>query len=137
MALNEVILQGRLVSEPELRHTPNNVAVANMRIAVDRDFKNGSGEREADFINVVTWRQTAEHLVRWFNKGSAVIVKGRLQSKSFTDKEGNRRYDMEVVADNVYFGEPKKKDEGSGWTGQQRQAAQFQELHDDDRNLPF
>lgn len=136
MALNEVILQGRLVSEPELRHTPNNVAVANMRIAVDRDFKNGSGEREADFINVVTWRQTAEHLVRWFTKGSAVIVKGRLQSKSFTDKEGNRRYDMEVVADNVYFGEPKKKDEG-GWTGQQRQAAQFQELRDDDRDLPF
>ena len=80
MALNEVILQGRLVFDPELRHTPNNVPVANMRIAVDRDFKNASGEREADFINCVAWRQSAEFVSRSFTKGSAIIVRGRLQS---------------------------------------------------------
>ena len=136
MALNEVLLQGRLVSDPELRHTPSNVAVCNIRIAVDRDFKDKeTGERGADFINVVAWRQEAEFVSRWFTKGSAIIVKGRLSSKSHTDQDGKRRYDMEVVLEKAYFGE-KKKDEGSGWTGQQRQEAQFQELQDEGP-LPF
>lgn len=111
--LNKIFLQGRLVADPELRHTQNGVAVASFRLAVDRDFKDReTGERKADFINVVAWRQTGEFVSRFFTKGRLAIVEGKLQSRDYTDRDGNRRYAIEVVADNVYFGDSRRDNEG-------------------------
>lgn len=111
--LNKTFLQGRLVADPELRHTTSGVAVATFRLAVDRDFKDkNTGERQADFISVVAWRQTAEFVSRYFSKGRLAIVEGKLQSRTY-DKDGVRQYITEVVADNVYFGDSKRDDGGS------------------------
>lgn len=110
--LNKTFLQGRLVADPELRHTTTGVAVATFRLAVDRDFKDKqTGERQADFINVVAWRQTGEFVSRYFSKGRMSIVEGKLQTRTY-DKDGVRHYITEVVADNVYFGDS-KRDDGS------------------------
>lgn len=110
--LNKVFLQGRLVADPELRHTNNGVAMASFRVAVDRDFKDKeSGQRKADFVTVTAWRQTAEFVSRHFTKGRVAIVEGKLQVREFNDKDGNRRSVTEVVADNIYFGDS-KRDEG-------------------------
>ena len=107
--LNKIFLQGRLVADPELRHTQNGTAVASFRLAVDRDFKDrDTGERKADFINVVAWRQTGEFVSRYFTKGRLAIVEGKLQSRDYTDREGNRRYATEVVADSIYFGDSRR-----------------------------
>lgn len=112
--LNKVFLQGRLVADPELRHTSNGVATASFRLAVERDFKDKeSGERKADFVSVVTWRQIAENVSRYFTKGRMAIVEGKLQTRDYTDRDGNRRFVTEVVADNVYFGDSKKDDRGA------------------------
>ena len=111
--LNKTFLQGRLVADPELRHATSGVAVATFRLAVDRDFKDkNTGERQADFISVVAWRQTAEFVSRYFSKGRLAIVEGKLQSRTY-DKDGVRQYITEVVADNVYFGDSKRDDGGS------------------------
>ena len=110
--LNKIFLQGRLVADPEMRHTPSGVAVATLRLAVDRDFKDReTGEKKADFINVVAWRATAEFVSRYFTKGRMAIVEGRLQMRDWTDKDGNKRTTAEVVADNVYFGDSKRDGE--------------------------
>ena len=107
--LNKVFLQGRLTADPELRHTPNGVAMASFRLAVDRDFKDKeSGQRKADFISVTAWRQTAEFASRFLSKGRMAIVEGKLQVREFNDKDGNRRFATEVVADNIYFGDSKR-----------------------------
>lgn len=155
--LNKIFLQGRLVSDPELRHTPSGVAVASFRIAVDRDFKNKeTGEKQADFINVVAWRQTGEFVTKFFTKGRMAVIEGRLQMRDYTDKENNKRTAAEVVADNVYFGDSKPGGEsggnsygGGGYssapTPRQNDAYsappsggdQFAELDDDDGELPF
>ena len=91
--LNKIFLQGRLVADPELRHTQNGVAVASFRLAVDRDFKDReTGERKADFINVVAWRQTGEFVSRFLTKGRLAVVEGKLQTRDYTDRDGNRRY---------------------------------------------
>lgn len=114
--LNKIFLQGRLVADPELRHTQNGVAVASFRLAVDRDFKDReTGERKADFINVVAWRQTGEFVSRFLTKGRLAVVEGKLQTRDYTDRDGNRRYATEVVADNVYFGDSRRDGEG-GYT---------------------
>ena len=111
--LNKVILQGRLVADPELRHTGGGVAWASFRLAVDRDFKDKeTGERKADFHSIVAWRQTAVFVEKYLSKGRMVIVEGKLQSRAYDDQEGNRRYITEVVADNVYFADS-KRDDGS------------------------
>lgn len=115
MSLNRVLLQGRLTGDPELRHTTNGTAVANFRLAVDRDFKDKeTGERKADFINVVAWRQTGEFVSRYFTKGRMAIVEGKLQVREYTDKEGNKRYATDVIAESVYFGGDKRESEGHG-----------------------
>ena len=107
--LNRVTLMGRLVADPELRHTQGGIAFASFRLAVDRDFKDKeTGERKADFINIVAWRQTAEFVSRFFSKGRMAVVEGKLQFREYTDKDGNRRYATEVVADNLYFADSKK-----------------------------
>lgn len=111
--LNKIFLQGRMVADPELRHTPSGVAIASFRLAVDRDFKDrDTGEKKADFINVVAWRQTGEFVSRFFSKGRMAIVEGRLQIRDYTDRDGNKRTVAEVVADNVYFGDSRKDAEG-------------------------
>lgn len=144
--LNTVILQGRLVADPELRTTPNGVATVSFRLAVERDFKDkSSGERQADFIHIVAWRQTAEFVSRFFTKGRMAIIEGRLQIREYTDKEGNKRSIAEVVADHVYFGDARK--DGGGEDAMTPSAPRaydanpgadaFAALSDDDGDLPF
>ncbi|MBR2776950.1 MAG: single-stranded DNA-binding protein, partial [Prevotella sp.] len=107
--LNKVFLQGRLVADPELRHTQSGTAVATFRLAVDRDFKDKeSGEKKTDFINVVAWRHTGEFVSRFFTKGRMALVEGRMQIREYTDRDGIKRYATDVVAANVYFGDSKR-----------------------------
>lgn len=101
--MNKVFLIGRLTRDPELRYTGNNTAVASFSIAVNRNFTNQSGEREADFINIVVWRKQAENVKNYLKQGSQVAIDGRIQTRSYDDSEGNKRYVTEVVADNVEF----------------------------------
>jgi len=105
--LNRIDLMGRLTRDPELRYTSSNIPVASFTLAVDRDFKNAE---DVDFINCVAWKSTAEFLSKYFSKGSMMVLSGRLQMRSYTDKNDNKRTVAEVVAENVYFGE--KKDSG-------------------------
>ena len=108
--LNHIVLMGRLTRDPELRRTASGVAVATFSIAVDRDFSNSAtGERETDFIDIVTWRSTAEFVSKYFTKGRMAVVSGRLQIRNWNDKEGNKRRNAEVIADNVYFGDSKRE----------------------------
>ena len=101
--LNVVVLMGRLVADPELRHTPNDVAVTSIRIAVDRAYSKAGADRQTDFIDVTAWRQTAEFISRYFTKGSMIAVQGSLRVDSYTDRDNNKRTRYEVVADNVSF----------------------------------
>ena len=117
--LNHITLMGRLVRDPELRRTGSGVAVASFRIAVDRDFapKDG-GERKADFIDCVAWRQTGEFISKYFTKGRMIVVDGRLEMRDWTDKDGNKRTSAEVVVDNAYFGDSKRDgDAGNAYGG--------------------
>lgn len=106
--LNRVILMGRLVSDPELRKTQGGTSVAAARIAVDRDYKDAGGERQADFIDIVAWRGTAEMLCKYFTKGRMLALEGRLQIRPWTDKDGRKRTAAEVVADSIWFADSKK-----------------------------
>lgn len=139
---------GRLARDPELRRTQSGTAVASFSIAVDRDFKSQDGERETDWIDIVAWRSTAEFVSKYFTKGSSIVVEGRLQIRSYTDKEGNKRRVAEIVADNVYFGGSKKEDGGTGGTsklqGQMDQEPEYddpggnlEEIEGDDEEMPF
>ena len=111
--LNHIVIMGRLTRDPELRRTGSGVAVASFSLAVDRDFapKDG-GERETDFIDCVAWQRTGEFVSKYFTKGRMAVVSGRLQIRSWTDKDGNKRRSAEVVADNVYFGDSKRDNDG-------------------------
>ena len=104
--LNTAILMGRLTADPELRHTPSDVAVTSFTLAVDRSYVKSGADRQVDFIDIVAWRSTAEFVCRYFHKGQLVAVQGSIQTRSYTDKEGNKRKAFEVVADNVHFAEP-------------------------------
>ena len=116
--LNHITIMGRLTRDPELRRTGSGIAVASFTLAVDRDFGGrDGGERETDFIDCVAWRQTGEFVSKYFTKGSMAVVSGRLQIRSWTDKDGNKRRTAEVVADNVYFGESKRNSEGNSSYG--------------------
>ena len=109
--LNHIVVMGRLTRDPELRRTGSGIAVTSFTVAVDRDFSNKeSGERETDFIDCVAWRSTGEFVSKYFTKGSMAVVSGRLQIRSWTDKDGNKRRTAEIVADNVYFGSSKRDD---------------------------
>ena len=117
--LNKIILMGRLTRDPELRRTGSGVAVTSFTVAVDRDFGGrDGGEKETDFIDCVAWRQTGEFVSKYFTKGRMIVVSGRLQIRSWTDKDGNKRRTAEVVADNCYFGDSKRDgDSGSSYGG--------------------
>ena len=104
--LNCITIMGRLTRDPELRRTGSGIAVACFTVADDRDFAQ-DGKKETDFIDCVAWRQTGEFVSKYFKKGSMIVVKGRLQIRSWTDKDGNKRKTAEVVADNCYFGSTK------------------------------
>ena len=163
--LNHITIMGRLTRDPELRRTGSGIAVASFSLAVDRDFspKDG-GERDTDFIDCVAWRQTGEFVSKYFTKGRMAVVSGRLQIRSWTDKEGNKRRTAEVVADNVYFGDSKRDDQGGssysgnsygnygnygsapaapaapaygGYSVPTAPASDFAMLDDDDAQLPF
>ena len=160
--LNHITIMGRLTRDPELRRTNSGVATASFCLAVDRDHnpKDGS-EKETDFIDCVAWRQTAEFVSKYFTKGRMAVVSGRLQIRNWTDKEGHKRRNAEVVADSVYFGDSKNSDQGhsstysqNGYPGSQNAFAEteayiaqlqaqgvpqseFAMLEDDDGQLPF
>ena len=112
--LNHITIMGRLVRDPELRYTQSQTPVASFTLAVDRDFAGrDSGERQTDFIDCVAWRQTGEFVSKYFQKGSMAVVAGRLQIRDWTDRDGNKRRTAEVVAENVYFGESKRREDGA------------------------
>ena len=157
--LNRIILMGRLTRDPELRRTGSGTAVTSFSLAVDRDFKSQSGEKETDFIDIVAWRNTAEFVSKYFTKGRMAVVEGRLQMRDWQDRDGNKRRSAEVVADNVYFADSRRdgdnQDGGytpaaSGYTPAPSSYAppanqnfgsgpvsDFAELSDDDGELPF
>ena len=118
--LNHITVMGRLTRDPELRRTGSGVAVASFTVAVDRDFTDKqSGEKETDFIDCVAWRQTGEFVSKYFTKGRMAVVSGRLQIRTWNDKDGNKRRTAEIVADNVYFGDSKSdtSNQNNGYTG--------------------
>lgn len=106
--LNKVFIMGRMVRDPELRHTQSGTAVASFTLAVDRDFKGKDGNRETDFIDCVAWRSTAEFASRFFGRGRMAVVTGSLQLRDWTDKEGNKRRSAEVLVDSMYFADSKR-----------------------------
>ena len=110
--LNVAVLMGRLVADPELRHTPNGVSVTSFTIACDRSYVKSGTDRQTDFIDVVAWRNTADFVCKYFRKGQLAAVQGSIQSRTYTDKDGNKRKAVEIIADNVHFAEP-KRDGGS------------------------
>ena len=116
--INKVILMGRLTADPELRQTPSGVSTCRFTVAVDRGFKSKeTGERQADFIRVTCWRQTAEFVSRYFSKGKMIIVEGSLRNNDYTDQNGVKHYSMDVQADNVSFGESKNASAQGGAVG--------------------
>ncbi len=151
--LNHIVLMGRLTRDPELRRTGSGTPVASFTLAVDRDFgSRETGEKETDFIDIVTWRNTAEFVSRYFTKGRMAVVAGRLQIRSWNDKDGNKRRSAEVVADSVYFGDSKKESTGDQYNGPAMYVAmppandnsyngyggyQYPEITEDDGDLPF
>lgn len=134
--INTVVLMGRLVSDPELRHTPNDAAVTSFTIAVDRSYVKAGAERQADFIDIVAWRNTAEFVCRYFRKGRMIAVQGSIQTRSYTDGKGNKRKAVEVVADQVHFAEPKQENNSDGAAGYPDPGNDFQEISDD-MDIPF
>ena len=136
--LNKVILMGRCGQDPDMRMTPTGTPVTSVTIAVDRDFSKGEN-KETDWIDIVAWNNTAKFLADNFTKGRVLVVVGRLQIRSWTDKDGNKRKTAEVVADNIYFGDSKKEEKTDGFAGGEPQYKQndFAVLDGDDEQLPF
>nr|WP_297175250.1 single-stranded DNA-binding protein [uncultured Agathobaculum sp.] len=162
--LNKAILMGRLTRDPELRHTQSNMAVCSFSLAIDRGRKDQNGERQTDFIDCVAWGRQAEFVTQWFTKGMMAIVVGRIQSRRWTDQNGNNRTSIEVNCDEVSFGETKKSRESNtgyadgGFSGYDNGSqmrpepaasqvtpafdlpvgdSDFQELAEDDGDVPF
>lgn len=139
--LNKIFIMGRLTADPELRRTNNGAAVTSLTLAVDRDFKNADGTKDTDFISVVAWRNQAEFLAKYFTKGRMAVVEGRLQMRDWTDKDGNKRRNAEVIADNVYFGDSRSDNASGGHQAAKApvnvDAEDFDEVEDDDSTLPF
>ena len=111
--MNRVVLIGRLTAKPELRYTGSNLPYTRFSVAVNRNFTNAQGQREADFINIVVWRKQAENVCNFLNKGSLVAIEGRIQTGSYDAQDGSKRYTTEVVADSVQFLESKGQREAS------------------------
>lgn len=112
--LNVAVVVGRLTADPELRYTPSNVAVLSFTVACGRSYVKAGTERQTDFIDVVAWRSTAEFISKYFKKGSQIAVQGSIQTRSYTDSQGNKRKAVEIVADNVHFVDSKASQSGQG-----------------------
>ena len=139
--LNHITIMGRLTRDPELRRTNSGKPVASFTVAVDRDFSQGD-QKETDFIDCVAWNKTGEFVDKYFSKGSMIVVAGRLQIRSWNDKDGNKRRSAEVVADNCYFGESKSQEsrgtQAPSYGGYNTPpASDYAMLDDDDAQLPF
>lgn len=160
--LNHIVIMGRLTRDPELRYTQSQTPVASFTLAVDRDFGGrDGGEKQTDFIDCVAWRSTAEFVNKYFQKGSMAVVSGRLQLRDWTDREGNKRRSAEVVVDNIYFGDSRRRENSDGNYDSNRSGgfdaprgndvrggydaprtvnpapSPFKDLGDDDGELPF
>ena len=144
--INMVALMGRLTYEPELRKTPSDVSVLRFQVACDRSYQRAGAERQADFIDCVAWRQTAEFISRYFHKGSMIAIEGTIQTSNYTDKNGNNRKQIEVLANNVSFCGSKSESGNAAPTGGYNEPApsyasadnsDFEEIVDDDDDLPF
>lgn len=141
--INTVALMGRLTYEPELKSTPNGTAVIRFQVACDRNYQKDSQNRQADFIDCVAWRQTAEFISRYFHKGSMIAIEGSIQTSSYTDKNGEKRKQMEVIANNVSFCGGKSENGSQGTQATQSgtnldvSTAEFEEIPDTDDDLPF
>lgn len=150
--LNHIVLMGRLVANPELRHTGNGISVVSFTIAVDRDYADKqSGQKETDFVDIVAWRNTAEFVSKYFSKGRMAVVSGRLQMRKWEDKEGHKRTSAEVLAESVYFGDSKKDDQGGTYdnrpyvgggrkandTEMDAMTGEYPVVDDEDGELPF
>ena len=151
--LNHITIIGRLTRDPELRYTQSQTPVASFSLAVDRDFgSRDGGEKQTDFIDCVAWRSTAEFVSKYFQKGSMAVVSGRLQIRDWTDREGGKRRSAEVVVDNIYFGESRRRDSSEGSSYDSRSSyssyeaprsaspapsSPFSDLDDGDGELPF
>lgn len=141
--INMVALMGRLTYSPELKSTPNGLSVIRFQLAVDRTYQAKGQERQADFIDCVAWRQTAEFISRYFHKGSMIAVEGTIQTSNYTDKNGNNRKQIEVLANNVSF--CGSKSESGSMDIEPESAAKyssadnsdFEEIVDDNDDLPF
>ena len=151
---NKVILGGRLTAEPELKSTPSGISVTSFTVAVNRSYRAKNGEQpQADFINVTAWRQTAEFITRKFHKSSSICIVGSIQTRSYTDKQGQKRYATEVVADEAYFVDSKSEADNKRTASQNKPenssfqyvpeqyqtqpAPNMRELSDDEDSLPF
>ena len=134
MALNHVSIMGRIVNDIEVKSTPSGVSVTTFTLAVDSDFKGADGEKQTYWIDCVAWRQTAEFLGKYFGKGRMIAASGKLQTRTWQDKEGKNRKAVEVVADNVYFADSKQK-ENNGNSFGSFDTNGFEEISDDD--CPF
>ena len=150
--LNHITIMGRLTRDPELRYTQSQTPVASFSLAVDRDFgSRDGGEKQTDFIDCVAWRSTAEFVNKYFQKGSMAVVSGRLQIRDWTDREGGKRRSAEVVVDNIYFGESRRRDSSEGSydsrssyssyeaprSASPAPSSPFSDLDDGDGELPF
>lgn len=144
--LNTAVVMGRLTYDPELRTTPNGTSVCRFTVACDRNYARQGEERKTDFIDITAWRQTAEFVSRYFHKGSMIAVEGSIQVENYTDKDGNKRRDVRIVANNVSFCGSKAESNTSSAPMQQSQpqpsyssasGSDFEEIVDDDDDLPF
>lgn len=144
--LNTITIMGRLTRDPELRYTQSQTPVASFTVACERDFAGQEQEKVTDFIDCVAWRQGGEFVNKYFHKGNMIIVDGRLQSRKWTDKEGNKRVSWEINAEHCYFGESKRSEDSAAprsdsnapvpeYKGPEQQ--QFVDLVDVDGELPF
>ena len=143
--MNVVCLVGRLTADPELKQTPNGTNVCSFSVAVDRSYADANGERQADFINCVAWRQTAEFIARYFRKGQRIGLNGSIQTRQYQDRDsGKNRTAFEVVINNTYFVESKKAEESAQvnryqapMQTQNAELDDFSNIADDDGDLPF
>jgi len=135
--LNRVVLIGRLTKDPELRYTPNGVAVANFTLAIDRNFKNAQGEREADFIPCVVYRQLAEFCANYLSKGKMAAVDGRIQIRTYTGQDGQKRWVTEVISENVHLLSPKDSGGGGAESNAPSRTGSFGHEVNLDDDIPF
>lgn len=136
--LNHIVLMGRLTKDPELRYTQNGVARASFSLAVDRDYKDPSGERKTDFIEIAAWRNIAEYAAKYFSKGRMAVVHGSLQVRDYTDQNGNKRRIAEVLAESMYFADSRKSEEKpAAYTPAASMPNEYPPFNDMDDDLPY